>query len=193
MQTKKILAIILALAMLLALSGTVFADTEDADVVLTAGSLSVEAPVIANAAITLGGTTQQALFAVDNKDNPLTITDATGTGAGWNVTVQASQFSDGEETPEKLPAGSLRLNGLSVLAESGSTAIEGITVSGQKSAIDAGAAVKILSAAVDKGMGTYYVNLNDLILTVEPDQTMAEAAPGKTYSTTVTFTIATGP
>src|SRR5690349_4088094 len=67
-----------------------FADTATITSAVTAGSLTE----------VLGAYTQPASFALNGTDHtqtfsiPVAVDDATGSGAGWKLTMQATQFTD---------------------------------------------------------------------------------------------------
>lgn len=116
----------------------------------------------------------------------ITVDDLTSSGAGWNVTVVASDLTG--------PAGSTAIpaSGLTITTAADATAdstdpsadLTGITASGGGSALNA--AVKVLSAAAGDGNGAY-------------DQSLALslAVPGNqlagSYSGTITVSVNTGP
>ncbi|WP_019415120.1 WxL domain-containing protein [Paenisporosarcina sp. TG20] len=169
----------------LALSMTAFASSSFATTSeITGGSLSYTGITTTNfPAITLDGKTQSITAQIDTFD----ITDARGTGAGWNVSVSASQFSQ-TAGANPLALGALLLDEPTVSEKAG---VEGssnpasITKLGGK--IDL-AAVKILSAAVSTGMGTYTVPAIPMTLTLMPKEIYAG-----TYTSTITATITSGP
>jgi hypothetical protein len=75
---------------------------------LTAGALTLTAPATLTWGTTLGGV---AATAVDTAtaDQTLTVDDATGSGAGWAVSVAATQFTSGANTLPDL--GTFSVNG----------------------------------------------------------------------------------
>lgn len=160
------------------------------DVTVTGGSLSITNPTVANfSAVTLNGQAQSATAVMDG----FSVSDARATGAGWNVTVGASQFAEWDGTQyvvsgKTLPANSLSMPLVSVAkADSTSSALPTIT-SGPYT-IDSGSSVKIASAAADgSGMGGYdFTQGGSLTLSVPA------SAYAKTYRSTVTVSVATGP
>ena len=74
---------------------------------LTAGSLSLVPPPALSWADTLNGMEQYA-YDSNSADQKFTVNDATGSGAGWNVTVAAATFTSG---PNTLPAAAFTVNG----------------------------------------------------------------------------------
>jgi hypothetical protein len=78
---------------------------------LTGGSLTLTAPGTLTWGITLNGAPQQVVDTV-TADQSLTVDDATGSGAGWNVTVDATTFSTTGGTIKTLAdTGTLKVNG----------------------------------------------------------------------------------
>jgi WxL domain surface cell wall-binding len=163
---------------------------DDTNVVVTGGSLSISAPAVGNlTGVTLDGTakTTTATFAA------FSATDARGSGAGWNVTVQATQFAEHNGTIYVASGATLPTSSLSMLAptvaksDGTSSAVPSITAGPY--AIDAASAVKIASAAADgTGMGSYsFTQGGSLTLSVPA------SAYAKTYRSDVTVSVVTGP
>lgn len=116
------------------------------------------------------------------------VSDATGSGAGWHVTFQASQFAG---TGITLPASSLVLTAPAV-APNGVNAAAPPVLQGATFTLDGGSAVPVVHALAGTGQGGWSMTQansggGDLALTVP-----ANAAAG-TYTSTLTFTLATGP
>lgn len=161
---------------------------DDANVVVTGGSLSITAPTVGNfTGVTLSGaaTTTTATLAA------FTATDARGSGAGWNVTVQATQFKEHDGTiyvasGKTLPTSALSMPAPTVASPGTTSADPSITAGPYL--IDAGSAVKIASAALDAGMGTYdFTQVGSLTLSIPA------SAYAKTYRSDVTVSVVTGP
>jgi hypothetical protein len=145
------------------------------------GSLSVSTPTISDfAGITLSGTVRTTTATM----GAFTVTDSRGAGAGWNVTVQASQFTSGSHM---LPLGSISMPQPSVVK--GTPQSTGLpTILTGPWAIDSAGAIKIASAAADgSGQGSYIFTTGLLTLSV-PANTYAG-----TYTSTVTVSVITGP
>lgn len=219
---KKKMALVLALVMVLSFSTIVaFAEdletvvvsegsalsTHDTTTVVEGGALKMSPFGIASegegngaskfSKVTLDGTTKTATAKV----NDMTLTDATGTGAGWNVSLQASQFiNTGAENNSlnTLPLNSLKLASVAIAVDtenaSESTPVAGgegrgaITSSIANTPIDYEAPVTILSAAINGGMGKYTITSGDMTLTLLPKD-----AKAGTYSSTITMTFSQGP
>jgi hypothetical protein len=163
---------------------------DDSNVVVTGGSLSITAPAVGDlTGVTLDGTakTTTATLAA------FSATDARGSGAGWNITVQATQFAEHNGTTyvasgKTLPTSSLSMPAPTVAKSDGtSSAVPSITAGPY--AIDAASAVKIASAAADgTGMGSYsFTQGGSLSLSVPA------SAYAKTYRSDVTVSVVTGP
>jgi hypothetical protein len=137
--------------------------------------------------VTLNGSAQTVAAAMD----AFSATDGRGSGAGWNVTVQATRFSEVSAGAivvggKQLPASSLTMPAPTVAANGTTSAAPTITAGPYT--LDAGSAVKIASAAVDTGMGTYdFTQGGNLSLSVP------STAYAKTYQSTVTVSAVTGP
>jgi WxL domain surface cell wall-binding len=119
------------------------------------------------------------------------VTDATGSNAGWHVTFAATQFSDGNG--HTLPDGSLVLTAPAVSASGINLAVppvlQGVTFT-LDNANNASAPIVHALALTGQGAWTMtQANLlgGDLALTVP-----ANATAG-TYTSNLTFTLATGP
>jgi hypothetical protein len=149
--------------------------------------LSITNPAVADfPGITLNGTAQT----VSAQLATFTVDDSRGTGAGWNVTVQATQFAEHNGTSyvtggKTLPTSSLTMPAPTVTAN-GTTSPAPTIQAGAPWAIDAGA-VKIASAALDTGMGTYDFGAVTLSLTVPA------SAYANTYRSDVTVSVVSGP
>ncbi len=185
---KKVFASVSAVAII----GTAFvggqsafaAETQVGSTTINAGVLSTSGfKVNAFEGIILNGKVQTTTASIDE----LTVTDATGAWAGWDVTVTATQLtSDLGVLPENTLNISAPLNITAV--DNGSAPAGEITPKG--GSIDNGTGIKILSAPVGSGMGEYKVTFpaEALKLTVNPK----DVKPG-TYSSTITVTMTSGP
>lgn len=123
--------------------------------------------------------------------NTLDVTDARGGSNGWSVTAQATQFSTGGASPNTLPTSSLAMATPSSVACpitskcSASTASVS-TFNPAGGTLDGGSAVTILSTGSgNSARGIYQFTLGGLTLSIPGD------AYAGTYSSTLTFTVAT--
>ena len=117
------------------------------------------------------------------------VTDARGTGVGWHVTFQASQFTG--TGPITLPTSSLVLTAPVITPNGVNLAVPPVA-QGTTFTLDGGSAVSVVHALAATGQGSWTMtqaNLagGDLALTVP-----ANAAAGS-YTSNLTFTLATGP
>jgi hypothetical protein len=208
-KQKTTLSLSIAVLLVVACVSTAFAATSGTTpttVGIQGGSLTITAPAVTtdfgNVSLASGSTTANAALGT------LAVTDATGTGSGYKVNVQASQFT--EVTPGGGYAGAtsaklLPLSSLKVAPPTGVSAVGGTTsalptsVIAANTVIDSGSAVKILSAAVNEGMGSYNVSFpaNSLVLAIDVATAQVDAtnypAVATPYSSTITWTIVTGP
>jgi WxL domain surface cell wall-binding len=147
------------------------------------GNLSLSLPSTASIAATLDGTDQTASYTL-----PIGINDVRGSGAGWNLTITSTSFSDG--------SGHSLANNASAISSLTSGCVSGGTCTNPTNAISypltvpaaasAPAAVKFFNSAAATGMGRF---------TVTP--TVQVAIPGNayagSYTSTVTIAAVSGP
>jgi len=159
------------------------------DLVVTGGSVSVPSVTVGDlSGITLSGTTQNTNATV----SAFSVTDSRGSGAGWHVTAEATQFAEWDGTAyvasgKTLPASSLSMTAPTVAAN-GTTSPDPSITSGPY-APDGGGAVTIASAALDEGMGQYDFTPGASSLTLS----VPASAYAKTYRSDVTVSVVTGP
>jgi hypothetical protein len=153
--------------------------SDGTQVVITGGSLTITNPSASDFnAVTLNGTDQTTTANLAT----FSVTDATGTGAGWHVTAQASQFTGSGHT---LDEGSLLMSEPTVSANG--TGSPAPSIAPGPYTIDSASAAQIASAATDEGMGQYDFSATTLTLAV-PADTYAD-----TYNSTVTISVITAP
>ena len=181
---------------------------------VTAGSLSFSTtPAMPTlSAITLNGAAQTTNSTMTN----FGIADATGSGSGWNTTV-AGQTGAGKSAVFKqycptatcgadpegyvtggatLAANSLTLNstGASFAAQSGTTGTAPTLQCSSACNVDSASAVKVASAALSAGMGTWLTTgFGAPSLALATPSTLKALSNGEVYRVNLLWTLATGP
>jgi hypothetical protein len=117
------------------------------------------------------------------------VTDARGSGAGWHVTFQASQFTDG--AGDTLPLGSLSLIAPLITPGTLNLAVPPV-LQGATFVLDGGSAVPIVHALSGTGQGAWTMTQANL-LGGDLSLVIPAAAAAGTYTSNLTFTLATGP
>jgi hypothetical protein len=168
-----------------------------------AGSLTNTGGAPGNFSATLNGKTQSAYTSLAG----YAATDSTLSGAGWNVTVQASRFTCSAGVGScpaggnQLPLNSLLMAPPTVSCASGTLCVAtqappSITI-GTNTTIDTGGstAVKVASAAQNTGEGTYDFSpgLVDGISGHNLKLTVPSSVYATTYASTITISIVSGP
>jgi len=144
------------------------------------------------------------------------VKDATGSGSGWNTTVAGQSGSEksavfaqycpvancGTDTKgyvpsgATLPANSLTLisTGASFSAQSGSSGTAPTLQCGSSCNVDSAAPVKIASAAVNAGMGTWLATaFSGTSLALVTPSTLKALSNGELYRVNLLWTLSTGP
>jgi len=120
--------------------------------------------------------------------SPFTVTDATGTGAGWHVLMSASAWStdpdDGAAVP--MPAGSLVMDAPTVVAE-GTSSGPPVMAPGPYVFEPGAGPVVIATALPEAGMGTY--DFSAAPLTLHAPLGISD----RTYGASVSVVVAAGP
>lgn len=162
---------------------------ETATVTVTSGSgLSLTTAPINLGGVTLNGTNQTAVSL--SPANTWSLVDSRGTGEGYNVTIDATDFDDGNGNVMNIssPFREFRivLTDANIVTQAGGT--KPTTSVPQLAAIpeSGNPPLKILSANVGEGQGSY--ELHPQFTLDVPANTVAGQ-----YTSTVTVTIATGP
>ena len=170
---------IAAFALSLATPLGALAATGDAtSVTVTGGTLTSTTPLANDfPGVTIDGASHSPTAALAT----FSVSDLTGTGAGWHVTAGATQFTGASHS---LAVGSLELSQPTVAANGTTSADPTINIGPYT--IDNGA-VTIASAAVGAGMGNYDFSATTLTLAIPAD------VYADTYTSTVTITVVTGP
>jgi len=179
-----------------------------------AGSLSFStAPTVPSlGSVTLNGQAQTTNATMNN----FAVDDATGSGSGWNVTVEGQSGtgksvvfatycpkskcgteSEGYVTGgATLPANSLTLNstGASFSAQNGSTGTAPTLQCATACDVDHPSAVKIVSAAKEAGMGTWQVSgFSATSLALATPSTLKVPSNEEVYRVNLLWTLSTGP
>jgi len=187
MKSRSLLAAGLTTLVALVAPTSVLAAGASTSVALTAGSLSFSttpsASDFASTALTGAQQTIHTNFANWG------VNDARGSGAGWNVTFQASRFTTAGSV--QLPASSLVLTAPVVTPATGNIAVVPV-LEGTTFTLDGASAVPIVHALALTGQGGWTMTQGnalggDLALSIP-----TTAAAG-TYTSNLTFTLATGP
>jgi WxL domain surface cell wall-binding len=150
-------------------------------VVVVGGTFTMTTPEVGNfVGLTIDGETKQTNATLGT----FGVSDLRGTGVGWHVTAQATQFANANAS-RKLPGGSLQMSAPTVSAQGTQSPLP-IVTSGPYT-IDAGSPAKIADAAFQTGMGKYSFGATTLTLSLPAD------IHADTYTSTVTLTVAAGP
>lgn len=172
---------LLVLTGVVAISVVSYAPSAGADVTVTPGTLDFDpagAPTIGDfQGVTLNGTPQLTALTVD----PFTIVDATGSAAGWNVTLTVPDFVNGSDT---IAASNVSMSAPVVTAAGTSS---GTGVAGHASTGNFASGEKIVTASAGNGTGTYLVSPRILKLTVPV------TALAGTYTSAATIAVVSGP
>jgi hypothetical protein len=169
----------LAFAALTLMTSAAFA-SDGTTATVTGGSLSILTdPTATNFA---GKSITGADQTTDADLDAFSVADLRGSGAGWHVTAQASNFNG---TNHNLAAGSLSMSEPTVDAN-GTNSADPSILTGPYT-IDSGSAVPIASADTNEGMGTYDFSATTLTLSLPAD------VYADTYASTVTISVVTAP
>jgi hypothetical protein len=177
---RRILAFVFIIVLASSLAVPAFADTTTGSIVLTGGSLSIASQPITFTGFTLDG---QAHNNVPGTTTNWVAKDPTGTGAGWHVTVSATDFITGTRTIANTGFKMQLLDGAISVVDGNTAPTSSLT---DFTAFAGESEQVLLAAAADTGMGTY--NLLPTFTLDVPAQTYAGA-----YESTVTLTILSTP
>ena len=135
-------------------------------------------------ALTLNGSDQTASYTL-----PLVVTDATGSGNGWNLTITSTTFTNAASAT--FPTGASTITGVTAACASNSTCtLPTNNVSNSNLAVPAGAtapsAVRFFNATASTGRGT--INVTATVEVAVPANVLAGA-----YNSTVTIAAVSGP
>lgn len=175
-----------AAAALAALASPVLAATSDAQVTISAGSLSLVTPSFQGQSATLTGAAQ-TLNATPA--TPWSAIDARGTGAAWSVVASASDLVSAGTPNRVIPSANLALTTGAVTAGTGADATTGVTTAtAEPFTVPTGGGqtnVSVLAApGPHRGAYTFTPQLGITI----PADALA-SYPGVPYTTTLTVTI----
>src|SRR5947209_17948550 len=152
---------------------------------ISAGTLSIATSASPTFSVTLNGTDQTASYTV-----PTTVTDATGSGLGWNLTITSTQFTTGGGSPQTLSTSASSVTGVSNSCAGGVTCTSPTNSISYPVAVPAGstppAAVKYFNAAAATGEGQF-TNTPSVSVSV-PANTYAGS-----YTSTLTLAAVSGP
>jgi len=182
---KRIVALFAVAGLLAAMAVTVYAET--ATVTVNGGTLSVTPANVTLSNVTLDGTDKTATSAYTL--NTWTAKDATGTGNGWNVTIEATDFTgsghtiDISQTDQEFK---IQIQDANITVIAGNTKPTSSVTSLTAIPTAGGTPLKIVSAAVNTGMGNY--NIPPAFELEVPAETYAAS-----YTSTITVAINSGP
>lgn len=185
------------------------ATTTNLSASLNSGTLSITPPTVTSAfpAIILDGQVQTVPATLSS----WSVTDATGTGDGWYVTLSGSQFTEiapstgfaSGTSALTLAKGSLQLGGSrSITTSSGSTPVSasgGPLFVNTSNVLDGQPPFTFVNTSQGYGLGIYTFNepANGLLLTIDPATTDVDninyANLPTPYSSTLTYSVVSGP
>lgn len=159
------------------------------NVTVTAAEITLGAISVGDfTAVTLDGTANtttatMAAFSID---------DARGSGAGWNVTIGATEFAEWDGAAYVVDGKTLGTSrtslGNATAAKNDATSSAVPTMTAGDYTLDAGSAVKIAAAAADgSGMGSYTITPGAVSLMVDAD------SYARNYRSDVTVSLTSGP
>lgn len=138
-----------------------------------------------SASVTLDGTDQTATYSMG-----ITVRDARGTRAGWNLQITSTQFSTGGQNAAALPADASTATGVTVACIAGASCCDPTNSIAYPLTIPAGPTVpnpvKLFNAAAGTGLGRFTVTPKVQIAV--PATTLAGS-----HTSTVTLSIVSGP
>ena len=183
-------ASVVIVGLILAFGSIAYAET--ASVSVSAGSLSVAAANVTLGAVTLDGTDQTSTSA--SGSNSWSATDARGSGAGWHLTIDSTDFTGGTPTRTvDISAADqefkVQLLDANITVTAGNTKPTSSVTSLTAIPTAPATALTFASAATNAGMGSYAINPNfELELPAE----IYVPSTGS-YTATITVTAVTAP
>ena len=152
---------------------------------ISAGSLSITTSATPSFSVTLDGTDKTGTYTV-----PSVVTDATGSGAGWNLTITSTQFSTGGGSPKTLATNVSTLTGVVNSCVVSTTCTDPTNSVGYPVSVPAGStpptAAKYFNAAAGTGAGKF--DNTPSVSVAVPANTQAG-----TYTSTLTLAAVSGP
>jgi hypothetical protein len=152
---------------------------------INAGSLGITTSATPSFTVTLDGTDKTPTYTV-----PATVTDTTGSGAGWNLTITSTQFTTGGGSPKTLATNASTITGVANACTGTGTCTAPTNVIGYPVSVPAAgtppAAVKYFSANAATGAGQF-TNTPTVQVAVP-----ATASVGS-YTSTLTLAAVSGP
>jgi len=183
---KRIVAFLVVAGLLAAMAATVYAET--ATVTVTSDSLSVTPDDVALSTVILDGSDKVSTSPYTS--NAWTAEDARGTGAGWNVTITATDFSDGGTNTIDISQSDqefkIQIQDANISVIYGNTKPTSSVTSMTAIPTTGGTPLKIVSAATNTGMGSYNIP-PAFELEVRAETVAAD------YESTITVAINDGP
>jgi hypothetical protein len=185
-RTRTISAVVATVSLLAALAPqSALAASATVTGSVNAGTLSISTSATPSFSVTLDGTDKTGSYTV-----PTTVTDATGGGAGWNLTITSTQFTTGGGSPKTLATNASSLTGVTSSCAGGSTCTNPTNSVTYPVAVPAGSsppsAVKYFNAALNTGAGQF-TNTPTVSVSVP-----ANSYAGS-YSSTLTLAAVSGP
>jgi hypothetical protein len=152
---------------------------------VTGGALDLTPFTVADfQGITLNGTAQQTTAT----GSAFIVNDLRGSGAGWHMTVQATQFTGTTDEAKTLPLDSLSMTAPTVAKKSPTNTSEAPTINEGPYNIDHATPVVISQAAANAGMGEWDYTQGGVFTLSVPANAYAV-----TYQSLVTVSTLSGP
>ncbi len=149
--------------------------------VATAGVLSATVPFAPGFSATLNGSDQTAIY-----DTPISVADTRAEASGWNLSVGTTQFSTAGPNPSTLPPNASSISTVASACEAAPCTTPTNSLAYPITVIAGAAPVKFFNAASGTGSGQFTITPTTGV------QIPANADSG-TYTSTVTYTVASGP
>lgn len=178
------LCIVLLLALAIGGSAITYADSGPATVAVKAGSLT-ESNATNNVSLKVSKKVTLISYVL-----PIAVTDARGSGGGWNLSITSTTFKITNDNKDLLPTNASRIASMSASCNANSTCTLPINSISYPLGVPAGKtpppAVKFFAAAVGSGLGKF-------LLAMMVNVSIPAHTEAGTYSSTITLAIANGP